>query len=165
MTGRYAATMNSVVAGTEDPGVGDHARQRGDQLQLADWAHALDTTLGRVQSRPQRAGEALAFGPPNAAVRRRDRLRSVLLCHRLLLLGEMLDMRRSLVVIMRLNARLNPAAISRPVPGILGRNRIPVFCALAAAFLWFASRHYDNGLRRVVVNTATGISAGKDVAR
>lgn len=42
---------------------------------------------------------------------------------------------------------------------------IPVFCALAAAFLWFASRHYDNDLRRVAASTATGISADKDVAR
>jgi predicted MFS family arabinose efflux permease len=42
---------------------------------------------------------------------------------------------------------------------------IPVFCALAAVFLWFASRHYDNDLRRVAASTAAGISAGQDVAR
>ena len=46
---------------------------------------------------------------------------------------------------------------------------IPVFCALAACLFWFASRHYDNDLRRVTASTATGISAhisaDKDVAR
>ena len=44
---------------------------------------------------------------------------------------------------------------------------IPVFCAFAACFLWYASRHYDNDLRRVAAATDTpaSIPVGKDVAR
>ena len=37
---------------------------------------------------------------------------------------------------------------------------IPVFCALAGYFLWYASRHYDNDMRQV----AAGLPAGKEPA-
>ncbi len=37
---------------------------------------------------------------------------------------------------------------------------IPVFCGFAAFFLGYASRHYDNDMRRV----AAGVSAGKKAA-
>jgi predicted MFS family arabinose efflux permease len=42
---------------------------------------------------------------------------------------------------------------------------IPVFCGFAAAFFWFASRHYDNDLRRVAARTAASTSPDKDVIR
>ncbi|MFG2254277.1 MFS transporter [Streptomyces mirabilis] len=42
---------------------------------------------------------------------------------------------------------------------------IPVFCGFAAAFFWFASRHYDNDLHRVETDTTTGNSVDKDVTR
>lgn len=42
---------------------------------------------------------------------------------------------------------------------------IPLFCGFAAAFFWFASRHYDSDVRRVEAGTATGNSSGEDIAR
>lgn len=42
---------------------------------------------------------------------------------------------------------------------------IPVFCGFAATFFWFASRHYDNDLRRVAAVTDTSISPDKDHIR
>lgn len=42
---------------------------------------------------------------------------------------------------------------------------IPLFCGFAAAFFWFASRHYDRDLRRVEAGIATDDSSDEDVAR
>lgn len=42
---------------------------------------------------------------------------------------------------------------------------VPVFCGFAAAFFWFASRHYDNDLRRVETDTTTDNSSDTDVTR
>jgi hypothetical protein len=60
--------------------------------EVGGLADTLGIVLGRAGRRPRRAGEAVAFEPPDAAVRRRYQLRWVLLCDRILLLGEMLDM-------------------------------------------------------------------------
>lgn len=60
--------------------------------EVGGLADTLGIVLGRAGRRPRRAGEAVAFEPLNAAVRRRYQLRWVLLCDRILLLGEMLDM-------------------------------------------------------------------------
>lgn len=92
--------------------------------EVGGLADTLDIMLGRAGSRPRRGGEAVAFEPPDAAVRRRYQLRWVLLCDRILLQGEMLHMLEEPGGHHAVQCATESGGDSRPVPGILGRNRI-----------------------------------------